>query len=479
MKFYPHILLAANIIFAVAAGWHALLLKRDPRAALGWIAVILVFPLIGPFLYFLFGINRVRTRARTLTLQSPLRIKFESESLAQGNEPFLTRISVLPEFSELVKISDSITKRPLVGGNQIHALHNGEQAYPAMIEAIEGAEHSVYLSTYIFDTNKSGRLFIDALAGAVKRGLDVRVIIDGVGQYYSFPTAGMLLKRRGVHVVRFLPPRLIPPAIHINLRNHRKILTVDSQIGFVGGMNIGDRHLADNLNNSSRVVDIHFLLKGPVVGQMEEVFLEDWRFCTGDPLDKPIKVSNHTQINGTLCRTIVDGPNEDFDKYAQILMGIVSSAKHRILIMTPYFLPSRELISAMRTASLRGVDVRVILPKKNNLPFVHWATRNLLWELLELGIRIYYQPPPFVHSKLLVVDDYYVHVGSANIDPRSLRLNFEFTVEVYDRAFAETLTGHFEKVLMQSTEIFLKDVDSRPLAARTRDALAWLFSPYL
>jgi cardiolipin synthase len=480
MQLYHYIFLAANIILAVSAGWHALLLKRDPRSSMGWIAVILIFPLMGPFLYFLFGINRVHTRARKLARESLIQDNSRAVLLEDAGELFFTKISFLSEYSELVKISRSISKGPLLGGNQIHALHNGEEAYPSMIEAIKEAKHSVYLSTYIFETNQTGRLFIDALAQAKERGGDVRVIIDGVGQYYSFPTAGRLLKKRGVHITRFLPPRLIPPAIHINLRNHRKILTVDGRIGFVGGMNIGDRHLAGNLSNPSRVVDMHFRLKGPVVTRIEDVFLEDWRFCAGDSHpERPATPPNCISEDGALCRVIIDGPNEDFDKFAQILMGVVSSAKHRIWIMTPYFLPSRELIAAMRTASLRGVDVRIILPKKNNLPFVHWATRNLLWELLERKVRIYYQPPPFVHTKLLIMDDYYVHMGSANIDPRSLRLNFELTIEVYDKALAETLASHFEKTRERSTEVFLQDLDSRSIPARTRDALAWLFSPYL
>ena len=480
MKFYPYILLAANITLAVSAGWHALLLKRDPRASLGWIAVILLFPLVGPFLYFLFGINRVQTRARKLSMQAHLGIKFKAEMLEEGKDFPLQNMNTPNEFIGLIKISDSITHQSLVGGNRIDVLHNGEEAFPAMINAIKEAKHTVHLSTYIFETNKTGRLFIDTLAEAMTRGVDVKIIIDGVGQYYTFPLAGMLLKKRGVCVARFLPPRLIPPSIHINLRNHRKTLIVDGRIGFVGGMNIGDRHLADNVANPSRVVDMHFRFNGPIVAQIEDVFLEDWRFCTGDTRDESLAtVEKLPSADGALCRAIVDGPNEDFDNFAQILMGVVSSAKNRILIMTPYFLPSRELIAALRTASLRSVDVKVILPVKNNLPFIHWATRNLLWELLERGVRIYYQPPPFVHTKLLIVDDYYTHVGSANIDPRSLRLNFELTIEVYDKTLAETLAAHFETIREKSKAVFLKEVDSRNLAVRTRDALAWLFSPYL
>ena len=147
--------------------------------------------------------------------------------------------------------------------------------------------------------------------------------------------------------------------------------------------------------------------------------------------------------------------------------------------MTPYFLPSREIISALQTAALKGVEVNIILPFKNNLPFVHWATRNMLWELLQRGVRVYYQPPPFVHTKLLVVDDYYAHIGTANLDYRSLRLNFELVVEIYDEKFVDTISGHILSCRDRSKQMSLKEMDSRSFLSRTRDALAWLFYPYL
>jgi cardiolipin synthase len=161
------------------------------------------------------------------------------------------------------------------------------------------------------------------------------------------------------------------------------------------------------------------------------------------------------------------------------MVSAVSAAQSHISIITPYFLPSRELIAALQATALRGVGVTIILPSKNNLPFVHWAMRNMLWELLVWGIRVFYQPPPFVHTKLFVVDNHYAQVGSANIDPRSLRLNFELAVEVFDRGFVDILTDHIEKCRKHSTEVSLKDCDSRGLPVKIRDALAWLFSPYL
>ena len=471
-------LIVLHTLAAVISAGHALLYKRDPRAALGWIAVCLMFPLAGPLLYFLFGINRVRTRAKKLDRRSPFRLHIGYErSEDEGSLP-VSRLQVPPQLSELVRASDAVTRRPLTEGNRIEVLHNGEQAYPAMLKAIEEARHTLYLMTYIFETNRTGQRFIEALGVATERGVDVRVMIDGIGELYSWPRASGLLKARGVRVVRFLPPKLLPPSLHINLRNHRKILIADGLIGFTGGMNIGDRHLAAGAENASPgMADLHFRLMGPVVTQIERVFLTDWGFVTGE--HRTWNSPSVAKTGGALCRTVVDGPNEDLEKLTTILIGAVSLARRRILIMTPYFLPNRELIAALQAAALRGVEVVVILPARSNLPFVDWATRNMLWELLRWNVRVYYQPPPFAHTKLFLVDNHYVLIGSANIDPRSLRLNFELTVEVYEQTLSERLSTYIEAIQAQSREVSLQDMDGRPLPIRVRDALVWLLSPYL
>ncbi len=242
-------------------------------------------------------------------------------------------------------------------------------------------------------------------------------------------------------------------------------------------MNIGDRHLADRIDNPDRVVDAHFRLVGPVVRQLQQVFLEDWSFVTGQEVDRFPGVC--LEAGGAKCRTIVEGPDEDIDKLLAVLVGAVSSARRQVAIMTPYFIPPRELVGALQAAALRGVEVTVILPEKNNLPLVRWASTNMLWEVLQRGVRVFLQPPPFVHTKLFLVDGHYVQVGSANMDPRSLRLNFELVVEIYDREFAATVDAHFEAIRERSREVTLEEVDGRRLPVRIRDGLAWLLSPYL
>jgi len=462
-------LILAAVAASIAAAGHALLWKRDPRAALGWIVVSLTVPIAGPLFYFVFGINRIQTRARTLPISS---VRLEGDAA-----PDSSRTDLPPEFSELAGIARAVSTYELTGGNSIEVLHNGEQVYPEMLRAIDDATNHLFLSTYIFETNRSGRAVIDALARAAERGVDTRVIIDGVGELYSRPRASRLLAKRGVKVARFLPPKLLPPMLHINLRNHRKILVSDGRLAFTGGMNIGDRHLAGRADNPDRVVDAHFRVRGPIVGQLQQVFLSSWAFLgRGEPEAFP---SDDGAAGTALCRTIVDGPDEDIDKLLNVLLVAVSAAREQVAIMTPYFVPPRELVGALKGAALRGVDVAVIIPERNNLPFVHWACRNMLWELLQRGVRVYTQPPPFVHTKLLMVDRHYVQVGSANIDPRSLRLNFELVVEIYDRDFAATVDTHFESARCRSSEITLEEVDSRPLPTRVRDALAWLLTPFL
>lgn len=477
MAIVEWLLVATGILLVGGAAGHALLFKRDPKAAWGWIAVCVIFPVIGPLLYYFFGINRVKIRARRLeeVLSIPssrLRVQRSSSSA-----PFCAREDLPAQYHDMARISDAVTLRPIVKGNGIAMLRNGECAYPAMLRAIDQAQRSVFLCTYIFETNQTGMRFIEALSGARERGVAVRVLLDGFGEFYCSPRASTVLRRFGIEAARFIPPRLFPPALNVNLRNHRKILAVDSRTAFVGGMNIGDRHLASVPHNPRRVVDAHFCIEGPVVQQIEQVFVDDWNFCTGEKLEVDRRVP--AADGAALCRTIADGPTEEHDKIAIILAGAVSAARQRILIMTPYFLPSRELIGALQSASLRGVEVAVVLPEKNNLPFITWATRNMLWELLMRGVRVYYQPAPFVHTKLFIVDDYYAQVGSANIDARSLRLNFELAVEIYDKAFIAVLARHLFERRDVSREITLDQVDSRSLPTRIRDSLAWLMYPYL
>ncbi len=465
---------AGVLLLSLVSAGHALLMKRDPRAALGWIITCLTIPVLGPFLYWSAGVNRIRRRALRW-LDSGRRLAGwdfpkHLEDAAQES------LSGAAHLVELRKLADRVVSTPLVAGNRLTPLANGENAYPAMLAAIDSAQHSITLSTYIFDGDNIGRRFVEALADAAERGVEVRVIIDALGEKYSRPTAHRLLKGSRVKVGHFLPLR---HGWYLNLRNHRKILVVDGRTAFTGGMNIGDRHMVAGSANSRPVADLHFKVEGPVVGDLQRVFLEDWYFATGELVTDRRLFPSLPPAGPCLARVISDGPDKEFRKLNWIISGALACARERVWIMTPYFILDRPLISAFITAALRGVKVSVVLPVVNNLPYVHWATRAFLWELLQQGIRVWYQPPPFAHTKLFLVDGIWGLIGSANLDPRSLRLNFELDLEVYDPQFIGLLENDFSATVARSHETTLAEMDGRPLPEKLRDGVARLFSPYM
>ncbi len=469
---------AVQSTFGIAAAWHALLHKRDSRAALGWMAVALTLPIAGAVLYVLFGINRARSRARRrrkMVSVAPLVAAADPTEPAE-TDPAVTE-RAFDALADLVRAGRAITGLPLRSGNAVTPLWNGEEAYPPMLDAIRAAQTTIDLATYIFENNATGRAFADALGEAQARGVRVRVLIDGLGEWYS-PGISHRLRRQGVAVRHFNPLRLLPPNININLRNHRKLLLIDGRLAFTGGINIGDRHLLDPPQTRNPVADLHFSLRGPVVRDLASVFVDSW-----GRTETTMSLENETPpprpAGTSFCRVIADGPDEHLDQLALVLQVATAVARTSLEIMTPYFLPSRELIAGLQSAALRGVAVTILLPGQNNLAYVHWATRHLLPSLVRRGVAVYYQPPPFHHGKLLIVDGRYVLLGSANIDPRSLRLNYELGVEVFDANFAGALRERFLDRVRNATPVTRTALREESLVARTRNALCWLFSPYL
>ncbi|MFZ0498736.1 MAG: phospholipase D-like domain-containing protein [Steroidobacteraceae bacterium] len=454
---------ALYVLCAAFGAVHALLTKPDPRSALGWVATCWLLPFAGTLLYLLFGVNRVRTRARRL------RARLTTVSTGfDGRAP--------DDFAvQLIRIGDAVTQRPRLPGNQVVALENGENAFPVMLAAIRAARHSVWLSTYIFETDEVGREFIAALAAAAARGAQVHVLVDGIGEWYSWPHAVRLLRRAGVRAARFLPPRLAMPVFSLNLRNHRKLLIVDGETGFVGGMNIGGREVGKA--HHRRMADLHFQVRGRVVTQLAECFAADWQFAAGETLTLPPMAK--ANAGDCVCRVITEGPDEDSDKLLFVILGAIAVAHRQVLIMTPYFIPPPELTAALQTAALRGVQVCLVLPQRSNLRYVDWATRRWLPPLLERDIEIYLQPPPFSHTKLIVIDGSYAQIGSANIDPRSLRLNFEIAVEVYDAAVCVDLAKYVLSARDHAARLPASPPSAQTFVGRLRDSLFWLLSPYL
>ena len=472
-RYWPHLAAGFDFLAALLASVHALLHKRDSRAATLWLGLIWFLPAFGPILYLVLGVNRIRRRAVSLGVHKTSHGRIPKD-LGERHHDGAEHLKML------ARVVGRVVAQPLTPGNRMQPLVNGDEAFPAMLAAIESAIQSISLASYIFDNDATGKQFADALGRAVKRGVAVRVLIDAAGTRYSWPPITYKLKHAQVPFAKFLPASLLTPwrVATINLRNHRKILVVDGQTAFTGGMNI--RHgnvLADQ--PGSPVRDLHFRVEGPVVTQLQDAFANDWAFTTGEILDGKIWFPKLQESGSVIARVITDGPDADYDKLRWTLLAALAEAQTSVQILTPYFLPDNALITALNLAALRGVRVDIILPAKNNLPFVHWASRAMWWQVLERGCHIWLTPPPFDHSKLMIVDGHWVLLGSANWDTRSLRLNFELNVECYGREFAHEMTAVLGKKLSGAREVTKAEVDGRALPAKLRDAAARLFSPFL
>jgi cardiolipin synthase A/B len=463
-----NVLVALYAVAALATAGHALLHKRDPRSAWAWITACWLFPLGGALLYVLFGVNRIERRA-----QRELGIARMHHALQP--EPLPDVPGLRQEVRELVRTGRVMTGRPLMPGNRVTPLHSGEEAYPDMLAAIGAAQRTVWLESYIFDHGDAATAFAAALGAAQRRGVQVRVLLDGVGTLSWRGRGIALLEQQGVTVAKFLPLRLWPPMLHMNLRNHHKLMTVDGAVAWTGGMNITDDHYVKRPGDT--MADLHFRIEGPVVPQLEAVFADSWRFAAGEQL--ALSATAPPPCGETFCRAITDGPNDAVDRLQLVLLAAIANAHRRICIMTPYFIPTAELSGALQSAALRGVRIEIVLPQRSDQWWADGATRRWLAQLLGRQMQVYYRPAPFAHTKLFLMDDYYALIGSANLDPRSLRLNFELMVELYDEDVVRGMQAHFDEARGASRLITEEQLRRRPLLLRLRDALFWLFSPYL
>ena len=472
-QFWPHIAAGFDFLAALLASFHALLHKRDTRAATIWIGIVWLLPVFGSVLYLALGVNRIRRRALKLAVHKTFS-RGVPDDLGEPEHDGAEHLK------HIARVVNRVVSQPLTAGNKIESLINGDEAFPAMLAAIDSAKKSVSLCSYIFDNDVSGVKFVAALDRAVKRGVAVRVLVDAAGTRYSWPPITWLLRHKKIPFAKFLPTSLLTPwrVATINLRNHRKSLIVDGQIAFTGGMNI--RHgniLAENPPHP--VQDLHFRVTGPVVEELQEAFVSDWAFTTGELLEGDLWFPELAGTGNVIARVVPDGPDADFENARWTLLAALAEAQNSVQILTPYFLPDIALITALNLAALRGVRVDIILPAKNNLPYVHWASRALWWQVLERGCKIWLTPPPFDHSKLMIVDGHWVFLGSANWDARSLRLNFELNIECYGRDFAHQMEAFIHKKISSAREVTLAEVDGRPFTVKLLDAFARLFSPYL
>ena len=454
-----------HVLIAVAVTVHTLINKRDVPAAIGWIGMAWLAPVVGALLYVGFGINRVKRRAQRL--KGSLRIVDpHGSSGVEASDPI-----------ERLKIAiTKITGHDISTGKVAAVLDCGDEAYPRMLAAIEGAKVSLALSTYIFRTDALGMQFVDSLATAHRRGVATRILIDGFGGGFVRSSAYHRLRRQGVPVARFLHSTLPWRMPFLDLRLHKKSLIVDGVSAFVGGLNIGAENVLAS-QPKAPVRDVHFLVEGAVVRQIEQQFEDDWSFTTGEPQAESEPLADADFAETGAARAIVAGPDQEVDQLVLVLLSAINVAQQSIRIATPYFVPEEQLLTALQLAALRGVDVQLVLPAMNNHRLVAWAVRTHVRPLLEAGCRLWRAPPPFDHSKLMTIDGKWSLIGSANWDMRSLRLNFELTLETYDPDFAGRLSAIIDA--RRARPVTLAEIDGRPFVVKLRDAAARLTMPYI
>ncbi len=466
-----------HVLAATAVTMHAVLGRREVPAVIGWVGLVWLAPVVGSALYFVFGVNRIRRAGAQLWSQQDPGTAYGAVSLRDELPVHLLECS--PAMDEMVRLGAIVTGLPLRHGNHITALVDGDEAYPAMLDAISGAQQSVLLASYIFDTDRVGVTFSAALTDAHRRGVLVRVLIDDVGARYSRPPMPARLRALGVPVATFLPTRGALFMRYANLRNHRKLLLVDGRIGFTGGMNIREGHQR-RLSPAAPVRCLHFRVDGPIVTDMLRAFAQDWAFTTGETLtDVEHSFRADPPAGDVTARSVLDGPDSDIENMPEIILGALAAARRRIAIVTPYFLPDARILSALRIAALRGLSVDLVIPSRNNVRVMDWATMPQMITLLESGCRVWRTPPPFDHTKLFVVDGVWSLIGSTNWDARSLRLNFEHNLECYDATLAQQLEMMVTSRITNGTPLTIRELHARTLPVRVRDGVARLLSPYL
>jgi cardiolipin synthase len=478
---WPQLILILSLAMAAVGIAHAIMTKEDVRAATGWVGVMLLSPFLGAIIYAVAGINRIR-RA-TISAMRPL----AGEAETAKRERDIAAEELISErygqrFAGLKTLGDRVARRSLTSGNAIAILKTGDEAYAAMRRAIDGAERSILLETYIFDNDDVGRLFVEALAGAVRRGVSVRVLIDAVGVRYSVPSILKHLREANITVDLFNGNIVMGLRLpYANLRTHRKILIVDGTLAFTGGMNIRKGFSAEFAGSTS-ARDTHFQVTGPVVADLFSVAAEDWRFAGNETLkgdawqvDKPSPPPGQPM----LVRAVASGPDASIETNHKLLMGAFSVARKSIHIMSPYFLPDRELISALTTAARRGVEIDIVVPAVNNLFLVDRAMTAQFDQVLKNYCRVWRHEGAFDHSKLLSVDGVWAYIGSSNLDARSLRLNFEIDMEVLDTGFAAEIEARIGSAIASAVPVTLETVKGRPFIVRLFDRVLWLGSPYL
>jgi cardiolipin synthase len=454
--------------------------NRNPEKTISWILVLVLLPFAGIVIYLFFGQEYRKTKMysrkglrnleklRKLTLQ-------QLDNLPKNHFQISDR---LYSKKRLIKLMLSNSNAILSNNNQLQILRNGEQTFPEMFKAIEQAKHHIHLEFYIVEDDTVGNYLRELLIQKAKEGVEVRFIYDDVGSWELKKKFLRSMSDAGVKVDCFMRVRFPNLTSKVNYRNHRKILVVDGEIAFVGGLNFADRY-QDGVPGIGPWRDTHLKVVGGGATALQIIFMADWYFVSkeilkGEKYFKPIKVGN-----GKLVQMVASGPDSDWESIGQAYFAAIASSTDYVYLSTPYLMPTADIVTALKTSALGGIDVRIIVPGLSDAITPKWGTNSYVQELLEAGVKVYFYKAGFIHSKVIIVDGLFSSVGTANLDFRSLETNFEVNAMVYDEEIAEVLTRQFLEDQDKSEQVILANWVKRPRINKIKESFARILSPML
>jgi len=454
--------------------------RRDTAKALAWILVVSLVPFAGIALYILFGRNHRKQKIFNRKLIKDLQ-QIEALSIRQLeslNDDNSIQHDHIIRNRDIITLLLNSNKTLLTTRNRVEILNNGDQTFNAIIEALSAAKESIHIEYYIFEDDNIGTRIGEILMEKARSGVEVRFIYDDVGSWNLSRNFISRLRKAGVEVRGFMPVVFPWLTSRINYRNHRKIVVVDGKVGFTGGLNIADRYTDTKGKKAWR--DTHLRLEGDVVMMLQTVFVTDWFFVSKQEMLNDIKYFPRNEVEGFVPVQIASsGPDSDWASIMQAYFAAITRARDHIYICSPYFLPNNAIQTALRVASLSGVDVRIMLPSYSDHKLVFWATSSYISDMLKAGVKVYRYYRGFNHSKLLMIDGEFCAIGTANMDIRSFEDNFEVSAIIYDPDFTAELEAIFLDDLRSSRQINPRKWDKRPRYQQFIEALSSLLSPLL
>lgn len=452
--------------------------KRDPAKTSTWVLLLIALPILGLILYIFFGQNRRKEKIFSRKeVQDIEQIEYLSRKQVIRFSDKRDIDEKLSEHLSIITLLLNNSKALLTEHNEISIFQDGKDAFDSIIDALYSASSSIHIEFYIINNDKLGNRIKNILITKAKEGVKVRVIFDDVGSW-SLPKRYIReLRDAGVEIFPFMEVRFPLLTSKVNYRNHRKIVVVDGKIGFLGGMNIADRYI-EGSRRLGQWYDTMLRIEGDAVNSLQVIFLIDWYFVTGMIVkDRDKYFPKNTITSYHPLQIVTSGPDSDWASIMQAFFHAITRANHHIYISSPYFIPNESILTALKTAALSGVDVRIILPGKSDSTVVYWSSLSYVAELLDAGIKVYLYQNGFNHSKLMMIDSKVATVGSANMDIRSFEDNFEVAAFIYDETITMLLEENFMSYLIQSQVITLQSWSKRPLKNSYKEALARLVSP--